>query len=67
MTDQYRRYTVIYYQCAMAKRKTNHIAWRNPQPINHEHLVLDCLICIHAGQLQNCFNWLEGHVLLFED
>ncbi len=29
------------------------IVWRNPQPIVHDHFVLDSLTCIHAGQLQN--------------
>lgn len=49
------------------------IVWGNPQLINHDNLVLDSLICIHAGQFpkdrrtclktKNTFQ-LEGHAPL---
>ncbi len=39
------------------QRETLYIVWGNPQPISHDHFVVDSLTCILAGQLLNCLNW----------
>ncbi len=50
---------IIYYHCAKVRRTITYyilsILWENLQPIHHDHIVLDSLNCIHAGQLQNCY------------